>query len=161
MPSKPRFARIYLSTTIFHPGKIVSRITSDTREFGQLVTITTDVLMQLFTSIILAVVLLQTEWRLALAIFILVPLLFVLVLQYRHAARKVTREGMRAMANVNSTIKETVSGIAIAKNFRQEESIYNEFDEANQTSYKVNIRRGFILSIVFPILRTVGGIATA
>ncbi len=145
----------------FSSGKIVSRITSDTREFGQLVTITTDVLMQLFTSIILAVVLLQTEWRLALAIFILVPLLFVLVLQYRHAARKVTREGMRAMANVNSTIKETVSGIAIAKNFRQEESIYNEFDEANQTSYKVNIRRGFILSIVFPILRTVGGIATA
>ena len=145
----------------FSSGKIVSRITSDTREFGQLVTITTDVLMQLFTSLILAVILVQTEWRLALAIFILVPLLFVMVLQYRHAARKVTREGMRAMANVNSTIKETVSGIAIAKNFRQEESIYNEFDEANQASYKVNIKRGFILSIVFPILRTVGGIATA
>ena len=145
----------------FSSGKIVSRITSDTREFGQLVTITTDVLMQLFTSLILAVILVQTEWRLALAIFILVPLLFVMVLQYRHAARKVTRQGMRAMANVNSTIKETVSGIAIAKNFRQEESIYNEFDEANQASYKVNIKRGFILSIVFPILRTVGGIATA
>ena len=145
----------------FSSGKIVSRITSDTREFGQLVTITTDVLMQLFTSLILAVILVQTEWRLALAIFMLVPLLFVMVLQYRHAARKVTRQGMRAMANVNSTIKETVSGIAIAKNFRQEESIYNEFDEANQASYKVNIKRGFILSIVFPILRTVGGIATA
>jgi ATP-binding cassette subfamily B protein len=145
----------------FSSGKIVSRITSDTREFGQLVTLTTDVLMQLFTSVILAVILLQTEWRLALAIFILVPLLFLLVIQYRHAARKVTRDGMRAMANVNSTIKETISGIAIAKNFRQEESIYKEFDAANQTSYKVNIRRGFILSIVFPILRTVGGIATA
>lgn len=145
----------------FSSGKIVSRITSDTREFGQLVTLTTDVLMQLITSVILAVILVQTEWRLAIAIFILVPLLFFLVIQYRHAARKVTREGMRAMANVNSTIKETVSGIAVAKNFRQEESIYNDFADANQTSYKVNIRRGFILSIVFPILRTVGGIATA
>jgi ATP-binding cassette subfamily B protein len=145
----------------FSSGKIVSRITSDTREFGQLVTLTTDVLMQVISSIILAVILLQAEWRLAIAIFLLVPILFLLVLQYRHAARKVTREGMRAMANVNSTIKETVSGIAIAKNFRQEESIYNDFAEANQTSYKVNIRRGFILSIVFPILRTVGGIATA
>jgi ATP-binding cassette subfamily B protein len=145
----------------FSSGKIVSRITSDTREFGQLVTLTTDVLMQLVTSVILGVVLVQAEWRLAIAIFILVPLLFFLVIQYRHAARKVTREGMRAMANVNSTIKETVSGIAIAKNFRQEESIYDDFADANQTSYKVNIRRGFILSIVFPILRTVGGIATA
>ncbi len=145
----------------FSSGKIVSRITSDTREFGQLVTLTTDVLMQLISSIILAIILINTEWRLALVVFILVPLLFFLVMQYRHAARKVTRDGMRAMANVNSTIKETVSGIAIAKNFRQEESIYEEFADANQTSYKVNIRRGFILSIVFPILRTVGGVATA
>jgi ATP-binding cassette subfamily B protein len=145
----------------YSSGKIVSRITSDTREFGQLVTITTDVLMQLISSIILAVVLFQTEWRMALAVMALVPILLLLVMQYRNAARKVTREGMRAMANVNATIKETVSGIAIAKNFRQEESIYKEFDEANQTSYKVNIRRGFILSIVFPIMRTIGGIATA
>jgi len=145
----------------FQSGKIVSRITSDTREFGQLITLSTDVLMQLISSIILAVILVQTEWRLALAIFILVPLLFLLVMRYRHVARKITREGMRAMANVNATIKETVSGIAIAKNFRQEDKIYDEFEDANQTSFEVNIKRGFALSIVFPVLRTIGGIATA
>jgi len=145
----------------FQSGKIVSRITSDTREFGQLITLSTDVFMQVITSVILAVVLLQTEWRLALAVFLLIPIIFYLVMKYRHAARQVTRDGMRAMATVNSTIKETVSGIAIAKNFRQEDKIYEEFDEANQTSYKVNIKRGLILSFVFPVLRTIGGIATA
>jgi len=145
----------------FSSGKIVSRITSDTREFSQLITLSTDVIMQLISSIILAVILIQTEWRLAIAVFLLIPLLFYLVKRYRHIARKVTREGMRAMANVNSTIKETVSGIAIAKNFRQEKTIFEEFEEANQTSFEVNIKRGFILSIVFPVLRTIGGIATA
>lgn len=145
----------------FDSGKIVSRITSDTRDFGQLVTLTTDVLMQLISSITLMIILFQTEWRLAIAVLLLVPLLFFLVIRYRHVARKITREGMRAMANVNSTIKETVSGIAIAKNFRQEEAIYDEFNEANQTSFEVNVKRGFILSVVFPVLRTVGGIATA
>jgi len=145
----------------FSSGKIVSRITTDTREFGQLITLSTDVLMQTITSIILSVVLIRTEWRMALAVFLLVPLLFILVMQYRHAAREITRDGMRAMANVNATIKETVSGIAIAKNFRQEEAIYEEFQEANQTSFKVNIKRGFILSIVFPTLRAIAGIATA
>jgi ATP-binding cassette, subfamily B, bacterial len=145
----------------FQSGKIVSRITSDTREFGQLVTLSTDVLMQFISSLILAVVLIQTEWRLAIAVFLLIPILVFLVMRYRHAARKVTRDGMRAMANVNSTIKETVSGIAIAKNFRQENTIYEEFQKANQTSFEVNIKRGFILSVVFPVLRTVGGIATA
>jgi len=145
----------------FESGKIVSRITSDTRDFGQLVSISTDVVTQLISSIILAIILFQTEWRLALAILILVPIIFLIVMRYRHVARKITREGMRAMANVNSTIKETVSGIAIAKNFRQENTIYQEFKEANQTSFEVNIKRGLTLSIVFPVLRTIGGIATA
>ena len=65
------------------------------------------------------------------------------------------------MANVNSAIKESISGIAIAKNFRQEEAIYDEFNEANQTSFEVNVKRGFVLSIVFPLLRIVGSVATA
>ena len=65
------------------------------------------------------------------------------------------------MANVNATIKETVSGIAVAKNYRQEASIFESFDEANQTSYHVNINRGLVLGLVFPTLNTIGGMATA
>jgi ATP-binding cassette, subfamily B, bacterial len=68
---------------------------------------------------------------------------------------------MRAMANVHAAIKETVSGIAVAKNFRQERSIYNEFDDANQQSWRVNIRRGFVLALVFPVLNAMAGLAVA
>ena len=62
------------------------------------------------------------------------------------------------MANVNSTIKETVSGIAIAKNFRQEQTIYHIFEDANTTSYGVNVRRGFVLAIVFPTINALYGV---
>ena len=86
--------------------------------------------------------LLFIEWRLALAVFAIVPIVFLMALSYRQVARRVTRQGMRAMANVNATIKETVSGIAVAKNFRQEAEIYREFDDANRQSYRVNLRRG-------------------
>jgi ATP-binding cassette subfamily B protein len=68
---------------------------------------------------------------------------------------------MRAMAKVNATIKETVSGIAVAKNFRQETEIFDEFNQANLESYRINIRRGFVLSMIFPTLNAVGGIGTA
>ena len=67
---------------------------------------------------------------------------------------------MRAMANVNSTIKETVSGIGVAKNFRQETSVYQDFDNANRQSYRVNVQRGLVLSMVFPMLNAMGGVAT-
>jgi len=145
----------------FSSGKIVSRITSDTRDFGQLVTLVTDIIAQMIQAIVLAGVLLTISWRLSLVMFGFLPILFYASKAFRGLARKVTRRGMRAMANVNATIKETVSGIAVAKNFRQEAAIFDEFDQANQNSFKVNVQRGFLLSLVFPSLNVLGGIATA
>jgi ATP-binding cassette subfamily B protein len=145
----------------FSSGRIVSRITSDTRDFGQLVVIITDVGSQLLQAILLAVVLFRTEWHLALLMMAFLPLVFGFALGFRKLARRVTRRGMQAMADVNATIKETVSGIAVAKNFRQEASIYEIFEDANRRSYAVNIRRGVVLSLVFPTLNAMGGIFTA
>ena len=145
----------------FSSGRIVSRITTDTNDFGQLVVIVTDVSAQMFQAIILGVILVRTEWRMALLMFAFVPFIFLVALGFRAMARRVTKRGMQAMADVNAAIKETVSGISIAKNFRQEESIFKTFDTSNQQSYRVNIQRGFILSLVFPTLNALGGIFTA
>ena len=145
----------------FSSGRILSRITSDTREFGQLITLVTDVMSQVVQAVILAVVLVRIDWHLFLYVIVFMPVVFVFALSYRSLARKVTRQGMQAMANVNAAIKETVSGIAIAKNFRQESTIYDEFDGANKLSYNVNIKRGLVLSFVFPALNVIGGLATA
>lgn len=145
----------------FPSGKIVSRITSDTKDFGQIVVLITDVIAQIIQALILGIILIQVDWRLSLYLFGFLPLVFLVAFSFRHIARKVTRQGMRAMANVNSAIKETVSGIAIAKNFRKEAFIYEEFNRANIQSYQVNIRRGFVLSTVFPTLNALGGIGTA
>lgn len=142
----------------FSSGRIVSRITSDTNDFGQLVVIITDVASQLAQTVILGVVLARTEWRLFLIMLGFMPVVFAIAMGFRSLARMVTKRGMQAMADVNATIKETVSGIAVAKNFRQEGSIFDAFDSANQQSYRVNVRRGFVLSLVFPVLNAVSGI---
>src|SRR5258706_2560516 len=145
----------------FSSGRIVSRITSDTNDFGQLVVIVTDVTSQIFQAAILGIVLIRTEWHLALLFFSFLPVIFGMAVGYRSLARRITKRGMQAMADVNSTIKETVSGISIAKNFRQENSIFKTFDASNEISYKVNVRRGFVLSLVFPTLNALGGIGVA
>lgn len=145
----------------FSSGRILSRITSDTNDFGQLVVIVTDVAAQIFQALILGVVLFTTEWKMSLLVTAFMPFVFGMALGFRSLARRITRRGMRAMADVNAAIKETVSGISIAKNFRQENSIFDIFDAANQQSYRVNVQRGFILSLVFPTLNALGGVFTA
>ncbi len=142
----------------FSSGRIVSRITSDTNDFGQLVVIITDVVSQIVQTLILGFILFRTEWRLSLLLLAFMPFIFAVAAGFRALARTVTRRGMKAMSDVNAAIKETISGIAIAKNFRQEQSIFKSFDESNEQSYKVNIQRGFILSLIFPTLNALAGI---
>jgi ATP-binding cassette subfamily B protein len=145
----------------FSSGRIVSRITSDSNDFGQLVVISTELAAEVLHALILAVILVRTEWRMAVLLLGFMPIIVALTLGFRRLARRVTRRGMQAMADVNSAIKETVSGISIAKNFRQEESIFQTFDSANQQSYRVNVRRGLVLSMVFPVMNASAGVFTA
>jgi ATP-binding cassette subfamily B protein len=83
-----------------------------------------------------------------------------MALGFRHMARTVGRQGSRAMAAVNDNIQESVAGIGIAKNFRREAMIYNEFSEVNNQSYRVNLKRGFVLALIFPTLNAVAGFGT-
>ncbi len=145
----------------FASGRVVSRITSDTQDIGQTVTLLTDLVNQVVQMLILLVVLLGVSPRLTLLMAAWAPLVVLLALAWRKIAREVTRQGSRAMAEVNAKILETVSGISVAKNFRREATVYADFDETNSKSYAINVRRGFTLSTVFPALNGLSGIGTA
>lgn len=145
----------------FSSGRVVSRITTDTNDFGQLIVIVTDIGAQVVQMLILGTVMVRTDLKLSLLFLLFLPAIFGLAAGFRSLARTVTKRGMKAMADVNATIKETISGISIAKNFRQEESIFKSFDESNQQSYRVNVQRGFVLSLVFPTLDALAGLFVA
>lgn len=142
-------------------GRVVSRITSDTQDIGQTVTLLSDLIYQLVQMVILLVVLVAISPRLSLLLAAWAPVVMLLALGWRRIAREVTRQGSRVMAEVNAKILETVSGISVAKNFRREATVYAEFDEVNLRSYKTNLRRGFVLVSVFPALNGLAGIGTA
>src|SRR5690606_9723595 len=101
-------------------GKIVSRITSDTQELNQIILISLDIVSQIGEFLILFVVLFNREWRLTLMLMAIMPVVFFVTGLFRRFARVATRQGSRAMAAVNDNIQESVAGISVAKNFRQE-----------------------------------------
>lgn len=145
----------------FSSGRVVSRITSDTEEFGQVVTLATDVINQLSTALILIALLFTIDVRLTLAVLVVAPFVSIVALSFRRLARRVTQQGSRAMGEVNKAIQESVTGISVAKNYRQEGAIYAEFTEVNRQSYVINVRRGFVLANIFPTLNIMAGLATA
>ncbi|MCK5803691.1 MAG: ABC transporter ATP-binding protein, partial [Lentisphaeria bacterium] len=145
----------------YSSGGIVSRITSDTQDFSRLVELVTWQASGIVQTVILSIVLWRIEPDLTLILFAILPFVALFAVWFRSVARKLTRRGMQATAGVNDTIKETVSGIAVAKNFRREQGIYDEFSAANHRSYGANLARGLLLNMVFPVMSGLGGIAGA
>lgn len=142
-------------------AKVISRITSDTREFGDMIVLITDLISQFGQALILGGFLIAISGRLSLYMYGFLPITYLVASAFREAARRTTQRGMRAMGNVNAAIKETISGIAVAKNFRQEQTIYDEFESANQGAYGVNLRRGLVTTMVFPSLNAMAAVGTA
>ncbi len=144
-----------------HPsGKIVSRVTSDTEDFATVVTLVLNLLSQVLLVVLIMGVLFYLNARLALLALAITPVIVVIALAFRRIARTTTQHARRALARVNATVQETISGISVAKNFRQEQTIYDEFRQVNRQSYAVNLRQGLVFSAIFPILTTVSGIGT-
>ncbi|MEA2529259.1 MAG: hypothetical protein QOG89_903 [Thermomicrobiales bacterium] len=144
-----------------HPsGKIVSRVTSDTEDFANTVTLTLNLVSQLLLVVIITGALFYRDARLALLTLAIAPIIVVIALAFRRIARQSTARAQRALSQVNNTVQETMRGIVVAKNFRQEETIYGEFREVNDRTYRVTLRQGFIFSGIFPILFVVAGLGT-
>lgn len=136
----------------FSTGKIVSRVTSDTENFATVVTLTMNLVSQVLLFLLLIVILFFKNVYLTLLAMTITPAIVAVALGFRYIARRTTLQAQRSLARVNANVQEVVSGIAVAKNFRQEQNMYDEFVQINEQSYQVGIRSGFIYNGVFPLL---------
>jgi ATP-binding cassette subfamily B protein len=145
-----------------HPsGKIVSRVTSDTQDFSAVATLVIDLLSQVLLVAILSIWLFKINVLLALLMMVMAPIAAAIALSFRRIARTVTQRARRVTAKINAQIQESVSGIMIAKSFRQEHAIYASFDANNQQAYQVGLRRGLTLMMIFPIMNLASGLGVA
>jgi ABC-type multidrug transport system fused ATPase/permease subunit len=141
-------------------GKIVSRVTSDSDDFSNVVTLTMNLLSQILLVVIITAVLFTRNVTLAFVAISITPVFVVMALAFRKIARDSTQQAQRSTAVVNSSIQEAMNGIAIAKNFRQERRLYDEFEPVNEQAYKVTLKQGLVFSAIFPLLFFVAGLGT-
>ena len=145
----------------YSSGKIVSRVTSDTQDFSNVVTLTLNLMSQVLIVTIVVGLLVFINLRLALITLTIAPIVVVVALAFRRIARYTTTQARRVLAEVNANVQESITGIGVAKNFRQEQRIYDEFKPVNAQAYRLSLRQGLTFSSIFPILGTISGIGTA
>jgi len=145
-----------------HPaGKLVARITSDTQDFSDIITLVVDAASFFLVVLILLVWVATINLPLTLILILMAPVAVMIALSFRKIARKATRRSRRVNAKINAQIQESISGISVAKSFRREKDVYADFMQNNTQAYQVGLRRGLILNIIFPVMNLASGIGTA
>jgi ATP-binding cassette subfamily B protein len=142
-------------------GKIVSRVTSDTQAFAQVVTLTMELMSQILLVVLLIGYLFSVDVELTLVVIAITPFVVGAALGFRKIARETVTQSRRVLAEVSSHIQESVSGIGVAKTFRQEHTIYDEFVDVNKQSYRINLRSGYVFNSIFPVLSIISAVGTA
>ncbi len=145
-----------------HPtGSIVSRVAADTQAFSEVVALTMEVASQVTMVLLIFGYLFTVDPVLTLITLALVPVVIGVALGFRRLAREVVTQARRAVAEVSAHVHETVSGINIAKSFRKEQVLYEQFTTVNRQSFRLSWRSGVVFSSIFPVLFTIAGLGTA
>lgn len=141
-------------------GEVVSRIAVDTSDFGNALQMTVNVIGQVVLIILLTIVLFTTNVVLASITIILALFIALITLGFRRFVRRFARQQKRSQARLNATIEETISGIVIAKNFRQERTIYGDLAQTNRQWYAATWRMNVVETSIFPFLTLCTGLGT-
>lgn len=142
-------------------GKIVSRVNTDSRDFGRAASLFMQTTSSIFVVFIILAAMIRINSRLTIVFLLMAPLIFAVALSFRKVARRRTLLGQRALAVVNAFVQESITGIQVAKTFRQESKLYDKFNNVNTQSYQVNLSRAIVTTTIFPTLSIVQGLTLA
>jgi ATP-binding cassette, subfamily B, bacterial len=142
-------------------GAVVGRITTDTGTLASVVNLSADVLNQMILVTLLSLVLIEISPTIALIVSAIVPLIVIVALVFRHLARQAAKQAQQLIAEINARIAETMRGISVAKNYRQEDFVLKEFRTLNQKVYTVSLANNRVFGGIFPLLDIITGLGVA
>lgn len=158
---KRLFARLEGLSLDYHerrqPGKLISRMINDLEAISQLITGGTTTIIQAPMVLVGTSVILFTlfDWRLALAIHMLFPILGVVVISFRKLLFEAFHRTRETVAALTEQLHQTAAGIRVIKSMGHERLSQQHFRELNEEDYRANVRAGAIFAYFFPIIELV------
>ena len=118
-------------------GNIMSRMTNDLFDISELAHHGPEnIFIAGFTLLASLIYLAIINWILALIIFACVPLLFFVTSHFRHQMRVAMMQSKIAIADVNSSLESSISGIRVTKAFTNTKKEQEKFEITNQEFVK-------------------------
>ncbi len=143
-------------------GRLVTRVTSDVESLNELFTAGVVAgLGDLFTLLAIAVMMVVVEWRLALAAFAVIPLVYLTSHVFQTRVRSVYREIRLRLARINAYLQEHITGMRVVQLFGRERDEARRFAVLNRAHLDANLRSITIYALYFPAIEFLTSLALA
>ncbi len=146
----------------FSSGRLLTRVTNDVEALNELFS---GVLINLFRDAVMIIgiiwVMFSMNTTLAFVAICSVPVIAVIAVIYRKAARKNFIRMKRAVGRINGFLAENISGMKIVQIFHREKQKFDEYNSIEKDYFESSLREVILNSLGRPIVEVINNLAIA
>ena len=143
-------------------GRLVTRLTSDVDALNEMFTSGVFAIFEdVFVLILIVVIMLRMNWWLALIAFAVLPPILGITKIFRKHVRDSYRRIRSAIARINASTQEHVSGMSVVQLFNREQRSYEEFEDINR-QHMVAFKDAILAyALYYPAIELLSSVAIA
>ena len=143
-------------------GRLVTRLTSDVDALNEMFTSGVFAIFEdVFVLVLIVTIMLRMNWWLALIAFSVLPLILLVTRVFRKHVRDSYRRIRSAIARINATTQEHVSGMSVVQLFNREQRSYEEFEGVNR-EHMVAFKDAILAyALYYPVVEVLSSVAIA
>lgn len=143
-------------------GRIMSRVTNDVNQIQEVMTQgLVGTISQLFILVAMVFMMFRMDLVLALGAMAPIPILLMVVAVWQGRARDAFVWVRTAIAVVNGTLNENLSGARTVQSYRRESVNMQDFDEVNKDHLNANIAAARLSGIMMPVVEIQSALSLA
>jgi ATP-binding cassette subfamily B protein len=140
-------------------GWIISRVTSDSQRVAELVSWgfldTTWGIMSITSSMVF---MLYINWRLALIVFTIVPVLVVVAMWFKKFILNEYRKVRKFNSQITGSFNENITGVRITKGLGREDRNMEEFGGLTNNMYRASFRASVLSAMFLPVVQIISAV---
>lgn len=117
-------------------GSILSRLTNDTMAFQNFWQLFSSLIVAVFAMVSAFIAMFTTDRTIALWLLVFMPFLAVTIWYYQKYSSRVYRQMREKLSILNNKLAESITGVTVIQDFRQERRVNREFEDVNSQYYQ-------------------------
>jgi len=141
-------------------GRLIARVTSDSMRVADLMTWgLVDITWAAVNILTSTTFMLLINWRLALIVFAVIPVLLLIAVQFRKQILEEFRRSRRANSKITGAYNENIAGVRVVKALGREDLNLEEFEGVTGEMYQASYRAAWLSALFLPTVQVISALA--